>query len=92
MAGIRIQLDKSIEAKFREAAMRRFGYGKGSLTRAATEAVEAWLKSASHEIKFEGDPVAAIDGLLSDVHLDSVELQHLAPKIWAAKASQNVSG
>jgi len=92
MAGIRIQLEKRLEAKFREAAMRKFGYGKGSLTLAAAQAVESWLRSVSQEIGFEGDPVAAIDGLLSDVDLDSVELQHLASKVWTAKASQNVSG
>jgi len=92
MAGIRIQLNKDLETKFREVAMRKFGYGRGSLTKAAAEAIEAWLKPMLLEIRFEGDPVAAIDGLLSDVDLDSVELQHLAPKVWAAKASQNVSG
>jgi hypothetical protein len=34
------------------------------------------------ETSFEGDPVEAIDGLLSDVKIDSVELQHEIQKTW----------
>ena len=83
---------EELEKKFREVAMRRFGYGKSSLTRAAEEAIQKWLISVSAEdFVFEGDPVEALDGMLADVDLDSVELQHLAIKKWAGEVLTNVS-
>ena len=92
MAGMRLQIKEELERKFREAAMRRFGYGKGSLSRAAEEAIQKWLTSVSAEdFVFKGDPVEAIDGLLADVGSDSVELQHLAIKRWAGEVLTNVS-
>ncbi|MBO3842938.1 MAG: hypothetical protein FGF48_11090, partial [Candidatus Brockarchaeota archaeon] len=76
-------------ARFREAAMRRFGYSKGALSRAAEEAIEKWLSSVEGVV-FEGDPVKAIEGLLSDIKVGSVELQHSAVKSWFKAASENV--
>jgi hypothetical protein len=89
MPGIRIQIRRDLEARFREAAMRRFGYSKGALSRAAEEAIEKWLSSIE-EVVFEEDPVEAIKGLLSDVKVSSVELQHSAAKSWFEAASENV--
>lgn len=73
--------------------MKRFGYGKGSISRAAEEAIRRWLTSQSQIEKrqFEGDPIKAIEGLLADVDVNSVELQHLAGKIWVRKVLGNVS-
>ncbi len=83
---IRAKIDRRLERRFRELAMRRFGYGKGALSRAAEEAILRWIPVAEEEeVFFEGDPVEAIDGILSDVDLDSVELQHLARDIGASK-------
>jgi hypothetical protein len=63
--------------------MRRYGYAKGSLSRAAEEALSNWVSSQEGEGRvFEGDPVEAIDGLLSDVEVDSVELQHTTRGAW----------
>ncbi len=89
MAGLRLQIRKELEAKFRETAMRRFGFTKGALSRAAEEAIEKWL-SSMEEVKFEGEPVEAIDGLLSDIKMGSVELQHLAGKLWTKVAAGHV--
>jgi len=90
--GIRLQVKEELERRFREAAMKRFGYGKGSLSRAAEEALQKWLLSVSvEELVFEGDPVEALDGLIAGVDLDSVELQHLVTKKWAGEVLGNVS-
>jgi len=87
---LRLQISQKLERKFRELAMKRFGYGKGALSRAAEEAVLKWISTVEEEdLSFEGDPVEAIDGLLSDINIDSVELQHEAKKIWTIK---DVSG
>jgi len=91
VAGLRLQIDDGLEKRFREAAMRRFGYGKGSLSHAAEEAIAKWLTSREMESPvFKGDPVEAIDGLLAGVNLDSVELQHLAKKAWLGELLRDV--
>jgi len=86
---LRVQINQKLERKFREVAMRKFGYGKGALSRAAEEAIMKWISTVEEE-SFEGDPVEAIDGLLSDIDIDSVELQHEARKIWALEVLKNV--
>ena len=39
--GLRFQLKNDLERRFRETAMRRFGFGKGALSMAAEEAIFA---------------------------------------------------
>lgn len=80
-----------LEKRFREAAMRRFGFGKGALKLAAEQAIEKWIASGKGSVRFEGDPVEAIDGILADLTISSVELQHSAKRAWASKVSRNVS-
>lgn len=80
---LRVQIDKKLEHRFRELAMRRFGYSKGSLSRAAEEALTNWVSTQENEEpEFQGDPVEAIDGLLSGIDIDSVELQHETKHFW----------
>ncbi len=88
MAGIRVQLPEHLERRFRSQAMKRFGYGKGSLSMAAQEAFERWIASVEKEIMFKGDPVRAIRGLLKDIDVDSVELQHMAKRFWVEDVSR----
>jgi hypothetical protein len=91
LAGLRLQVRSDLEKRFRETAMRRFGFGKGALTRAAEQAFERWLSTAKENVRFEGDPVKAIDGILADMGLNSVELQHSVRTAWASKVSRNAS-
>ena len=66
--------------------MKRFGYGKGALSKAAEEAIVNWLSNIEKdEICFEEDPVKAIEGLLKEIKIDSVELQHETQKLWTKK-------
>ena len=89
---LRVQINGKLEQKFREAAMKRFGYGKGALSKAAEEAIFSWVSSLEQEtVHFEDDPVEAIDGLLKDVDVDSVALQHETQKLWAKKVLDYVS-
>ncbi len=89
MAGLRLQLRSDLERRFREAAMRRFDFRKGALTRAAEQAIEKWLSTGKGSVRFDGDPVEAIDGILADLRKDSVELQHSVKGTWARKFSRN---
>ena len=83
---IRAKIDGRLELRFRELAMKRFGYGKGALTKAVEEAILRWISSVEEEtLVFEGDPIKVIDGVLSDIELDSVKLQHMIRDIWVSK-------
>ncbi len=88
---LRVQINAKLEQRFREAAMKRFGYGKGALSKAAEEAILKWLSTTEKEsAPFEGDPVKAIEGLLKDVDANSVTLQHETQKLWAKKVLTHV--
>ena len=43
MAETKIYISDELDAQLRAAAMRRFGYGRGSISKAAEEAVTQWL-------------------------------------------------
>lgn len=81
---LRIVLKEEVEREFREVAMRKFGFGKGALSKAAEEAIISWIQINKKE-SFSGDPVEAIDGLLADVEMDSLTLQHAVKKLWHEK-------
>jgi len=79
MAGIKVYLPDELEKKFREAAMKLFGYGRGSLSIASEKAIAYWLAQVSEALNVAeeiGDPVEAIYGMLSHVRKSGVELQH----------------
>ena len=89
VAGIKVYVRDDVEEKFRRLAMSVYGYGKGSLSKAAEEAFLWWMmrhESKLGEFNIPEDPVAAIRGLLSGVGKSGVELQHEARKIRAVKA------
>lgn len=83
---LRVELDKELERKFRELAMRRYGYSKGAIKQATQLAIKRWTQEEAPEkpdrkIK---DPIKLIEGGL--VHLrgkkTSVELQHETKDLW----------
>ena len=43
MGEIRGVVSEEVEEKFRKLAMRKFGYGKGSLSKALEEALLHWI-------------------------------------------------
>lgn len=86
---LRLEIDENLERKFRETAMREFGYGKGSLRKASEMALLKWVNERSRRpIKEVDNPTKLIRGMLSKYRgkYTSVELQHEATKIWAKKA------
>ncbi|MEM3881035.1 MAG: hypothetical protein QXD19_04740 [Candidatus Bathyarchaeia archaeon] len=89
---LRVQISKHLEQKFRELAMKKFGYTKGALSKAAEEALTQWtLTQQEEKLSFNNDPVEAIDGLLSEISTSSVALQHEIQKYWASKVLKDVS-
>ena len=84
---LKVELEKELEHKFREIAMRKYGYVKGSLQKATKEALSSWVIQQSTKIPKVEDPFKLVEGMLS--HLKgkktSVQLQHEAVKLWARK-------
>lgn len=79
-------LEKEFEQKFREAAMRKFGFSRGALKEAGREALKQWIhQQQSKELPRVKDPLNRIEGLLKHLRgkYTSVELQHDATKLWA---------
>lgn len=88
MGGIKVYISDELERKFREAAMRLYGYGRGSLSIACENAISLWLSQVSEILEFVEsieDPIEAIYGMLSHVKKSGVELQHEAREIRAKK-------
>ena len=82
-----------IRANISKDLVRRFRYAKGSLQKAVEEAIARWVSWVEKEsLKFEGDPVEAIDGMLADLDVDSVELQHRLKELWASKVLKDIAG
>lgn len=88
---IRLELDRELEKRFRETSMKRFGYSKGSIKKAAEIALEKWITEETltkpEPKKTFRSPVDDIVGLLADTKVKgkktSVELQHESKKLWS---------
>ncbi len=79
---LRIELDE-LEEKFREKAMKKYGYTKGALKKAANEALRHWV-AEQKEMPRVKDPFPLIEGILSKLKgkKTAVELQHEALELW----------
>ncbi len=61
----RAKIDGKLELKFRELAMQRFGYCKGSLSRVIEETILRWIVLARYDDLTAGsDFIGAIDSVL----------------------------
>ena len=80
-------LKVELEHKFREAAMRKYGYQKGSLQKATKEALSDWVHQQPTKVSKVDDPFMLVRGILG--HLKgkktSVQLQHEAKDLWTKK-------
>ncbi len=95
--GIKVELDEQLEREFRQLAMKKFGYSKGSIKKATETAIRQWT-----EIEFGTRPnsmgegrqgsktaVDLLTGLLKNTkHKTSVEEQHEIGKLWANVATE----
>ena len=79
--GLKVQIDEEKERIFRQKAFQKFGYKKGSLSAALEEAIENWLRTQNNISKIN-NPTERISGMLEQVKERSVELQHLATKLF----------
>ena len=84
---LKVELERELEHKFREAAMKKFGYSRGSIRKASREALSSWVIQQSTRIPKVDDPFKLVEGMLGHLRgkKTSVELQHEATKLWAKK-------
>ena len=88
VAGIKVYVRDEVEEKFRRLAMTVFGFGRGSISKAAEEAFLWWMMKYEHmlkEVSVPEDPVGAIKGMLIGVKKGGVELQHEARRLRATR-------
>lgn len=55
MKGIKVYIDDEVDQRIRKVAMERFGYGKGSLSKAVESAIVQWVASINHADKILKD-------------------------------------
>ena len=84
---LRVELDRELEKKFREAAMKRFGYSKGSIKKATEMAIKNWSEKEITTRPTKKKGKSGVDLIVGGLaHLrgkkTSVELQHDAKKLW----------
>ena len=84
---LKVELEKELEHKFRETAMKKFGYSKGSIKKASREALSSWIMQQPAKIPKVEDPFKLARGALKHLKgkTTSVQLQHEASKLWAKK-------
>ncbi len=76
MMSLKVKLPPEKEIAFREAAMKKFGYHKGSLSNALEEAITLWLGRENKQLKRVKNPTKQLRGMLSAIQGTSVDLQH----------------
>lgn len=72
MGTIKVSVAEDIEERFRENAMEIFGHRKGSLSKAAEQALEIWNQRVGKK-DFSEEILEEWDGMLS--HLDETSLE-----------------
>mgnify|MGYP001619976923 CR=1 FL=1 len=81
---LKVEFEKTLEQKFRELAMRKYGFARGSIKKASEEAIKEWIKEQNSNLPIVKNPIKLIEGTLSHLRgkYTSVELQHEASKLW----------
>jgi hypothetical protein len=85
MAELKIYLTDSLSEKFRQIAMSVFGYGRGSLSKAAEEALAKWCslhERPTVQEKESGLPQTALVNVSKEAesHLDPDERENAGQK------------
>jgi len=89
MPELKIYLSEELKNEFKKRSMETFGYGRGSISKAAEEAIQRWTAERERliqDIVPAKESVRLLRGMLKHVKEDSVELQHQAGKIRAERA------
>ncbi len=91
MTNLKVNIPEELDRRFREIAMKKYGYTKGALSLAAEKALTEWTvkreemeKVKTVARKYTKDPIDELEGMLSHVKgKTSVQLKREAMDIWA---------
>jgi hypothetical protein len=94
MTTLKVNISSELEKKFREIAMKKYGYARGALSTAAQKALANWtlknekIENAKEVVKKHiKNPVDELEGMLAHVKgKTSEQLQNEALDIWAEEA------
>jgi len=81
MGELKVVLREELLKAFKEKAYRLFGFKKGSIKEAAEIAIRDFVEKIESAEAEEID-ISRLRGLLSDLKVSSVELQHKALELW----------
>lgn len=81
---IKVEFEGEFENKFRELAMKKYGFSKGAIKKASKEAIQNWIKIEDIQLPKVKDSIKTIKGIMKELRgkYNSVELQHQATKLW----------
>lgn len=81
---LKVELEKTLERKFREAAMKRYGFQRGAFQKATEDAIKNWLSTEPSVIPRVDDPFPLVEGILKKLKgkKTSVQLQHETKQLW----------
>ncbi len=88
MGDLKVYIPEDLKKEFKKRSMEAFGYGRGSISKAAEEAIQRWTSEREkllQEFPPPKDPVKTLRGMLKHVKESSVKLQREARKIRAEK-------
>jgi len=88
MGELKIYLSEELKKEFKKRSMETFGYGRGSISKAAEEAIQRWTSERQRLVQDSvpvKESVRVLRGMLKHVKEPSVELQHQAGKMRAER-------
>ena len=84
MGELKVVLNEELLKAFRERAFRIFGFRKGSLKKAVELAIRDFIERVDIA-QTENLDLSKIRGVLKDLNVSSVDLQHRALRLWAGE-------
>lgn len=92
MAELKIYLPNDLNSRFRKIAMSVFGYGRGSLSKAAQEALENWCAGHDDEVGPTSRKVDSLSREVTPLRVNPDERQQesdLPTKVTATESSDS---
>jgi len=82
---LKLEFQNNLEQNFREIAMKKYGYMRGSLRKASEEAVKEWIMKNSTKVPIAENPFKLVYGILANLKgkKSSIDLQHEVGRLWA---------
>lgn len=89
MTEIKIYLPNDLNSRFRRIAMGVFGYGRGSLSKAAQQALEKWCAAHDDEVSPTSRKVDSLQSEVTSLRVNPDERQEVSDSLGAVSAGQS---